>query len=33
MNKTSRVPDYLEHMLVAIERIDRHTADVTETTF
>jgi uncharacterized protein with HEPN domain len=33
MNKTLRVPDYLEHMLLAIERIDRHTADVNEATF
>jgi hypothetical protein len=24
MNKTLRVPDYLEHMLLAIERINRH---------
>jgi len=33
MNKTLRVPDYVEHMLVAIERIDRHTTGVTEATF
>lgn len=33
MNKTLRVPDYLGHMLAAIERIDRHTAGINEATF
>lgn len=28
MNKALRVPDYLGHILTAIERIDRHTSDV-----
>jgi len=28
MNKTLRVPDYLGHILQAIERIERHTSDV-----
>jgi uncharacterized protein with HEPN domain len=28
MNKASRVPDYLEHILSAIERIERHTSDI-----
>jgi hypothetical protein len=26
MNKAMRVPDYLGHILTAIERIERHTA-------
>ena len=33
MNKALRVPDYLEHILQAIERIERHTADVDEMDF
>lgn len=33
MNKTLRVPDYLGHMLAAIERIDHHTAGINEATF
>lgn len=33
MNKTLRVPDYLGHILAAIERIERHTADVDELGF
>lgn len=33
MNKALRVPDYLEHILQAIERIERHTADVDEMGF
>jgi uncharacterized protein with HEPN domain len=33
MNKALRVPDYLEHILVAIERIERHTANVDELGF
>ena len=33
MNKTLRVPDYLDHILVAIERIGRHTADINEDAF
>jgi uncharacterized protein with HEPN domain len=28
MNKALRVPDYLGHILQAIERIERHTSDV-----
>lgn len=28
MNKALRIPDYLGHILSAIERIDRHTDDV-----
>lgn len=28
MNKALRVPDYLGHILAAIERIDRHISDV-----
>jgi len=28
MNKTLRVPDYLSHILKAVERIERHTSDV-----
>jgi uncharacterized protein with HEPN domain len=30
MNKALRLPDYLGHILAAIERIKRHTADVDE---
>jgi len=30
MNKALRVPDYLGHILAAIERIERHTANVDE---
>ncbi|QDX82458.1 hypothetical protein B9N43_15165 [Denitratisoma sp. DHT3] len=33
MTKLLRVPDYLSHILKAIERIDRYTADMDETTF
>jgi uncharacterized protein with HEPN domain len=33
MNKLLRVPDYLNHILFAIERIDRHTADIDELGF
>ena len=33
MNKALRVPDYLSHILAAIERIERHTADVDELGF
>lgn len=33
MNKVSRVPDYLDHILKAIERIDRHTANIEEAYF
>ena len=33
MNKSLRVPDYLEHILAAIERIERYTADVDELGF
>ena len=33
MNKALRVPDYLSHILTAIERIERHTADVDEIGF
>lgn len=33
MTKTLRVPDYLGHILKAIERIDRYTADMDEVTF
>lgn len=33
MNKTLRVPDYLGPILAAIERIERHTADVDELGF
>jgi len=33
MNKTLRVHDYLGHILAAIERIERHTADVGELGF
>lgn len=30
MNKALRVPDYLEHMLQALERIARYTAGMDE---
>jgi len=33
MNKALRVPDYLGHILNAIERIDRYTADIDEIGF
>jgi uncharacterized protein with HEPN domain len=33
MNKALRVPDYLSHILAAIERIERHTAAVDELGF
>lgn len=33
MNKVLRVPDYLNHILSAIERIERHTSDVDELGF
>lgn len=33
MTKVLRVPDYLGHMLRAIERIDRYTADMDEVAF
>lgn len=33
MNKSLRVPDYLGHILQAIERIDRYTADMDEAGF
>ena len=33
MNKALRVPDYLAHILQAIERIERHTEDVDEMGF
>ncbi len=33
MSKTLRVPDYLGHILQAIERIDRYTADLDEVGF
>ncbi|MFK4753554.1 HepT-like ribonuclease domain-containing protein [Oceanobacter antarcticus] len=33
MNKELRVPDYLGHILKAIERIDRYTADMDEVAF
>jgi uncharacterized protein with HEPN domain len=33
MNKALRVPDYLGHILAAMERIERHTADVDEIGF
>lgn len=33
MNKALRVPDYLGHILQAIERIDRYTADMDEVAF
>ena len=33
MNKWLRVPDYLGHILAAIERIERHTAKVDELSF
>lgn len=33
MSKTLRVPDYLGHILQAIERIDRYTADMDEVAF
>ncbi len=33
MKKTGRVPDYLAHILEAIERIERHTKDVDELGF
>ena len=33
MNKALRVPDYLGHILAAIERIERHAADVDELEF
>lgn len=33
MSKALRVPDYLGHILAAIERIDRHTANIEEMGF
>ncbi len=33
MSKASRVPDYLEHILSAIKRIERHVTDVDEFVF
>lgn len=33
MSKALRVPDYLGHILKAIERIDRYTADMDEVGF
>jgi uncharacterized protein with HEPN domain len=33
MSKVLRVPDYLGHLLKAIERIDRYTADMDEVAF
>jgi uncharacterized protein with HEPN domain len=33
MNKALRVTDYLQHILTAIERIERHTTDVDELGF
>jgi uncharacterized protein with HEPN domain len=33
MNKTLRVPDYLGHILQAIERIERYTEDLVEVGF
>jgi uncharacterized protein with HEPN domain len=33
MTDTTRIPDYLGHILQAIERIERHTADVDEMAF
>ncbi|MBS0508636.1 MAG: DUF86 domain-containing protein [Proteobacteria bacterium] len=33
MSKALRVPDYLEHILKAIERIDRYTKDMEEAAF
>ncbi len=33
MSKALRVPDYLGHILQAIERIDRYTADMDEVAF
>lgn len=33
MNKAWRVPDYLEHILDAIERIERYTVDIDELFF
>lgn len=33
MTKALRVPDYIEHILKAIERIDRYTADMDEAGF
>ncbi|GAB1386927.1 DUF86 domain-containing protein [Melaminivora sp.] len=33
MTKVLRVPDYLEHILNAIERIDRYTKDMEEVAF
>lgn len=33
MTKALRVPDYLNHILRAIERIDRYTADMDEVAF
>jgi uncharacterized protein with HEPN domain len=33
MTKSLRVPDYLGHILKAIERIDRYTADIDEVGF
>jgi uncharacterized protein with HEPN domain len=33
MNKALRVPDYLGHILMALERIDRYTDSINEATF
>ncbi|MDX3772639.1 DUF86 domain-containing protein [Chromatiaceae bacterium AAb-1] len=33
MTKAQRVPDYIGHILQAIERIDRYTADMDEVSF
>jgi uncharacterized protein with HEPN domain len=33
MTKALRLPDYLGHIVKAIERIDRHTTDIDEVAF
>jgi len=33
MNKAGRVPDYLDHILMAIDRIERYTDELVEATF
>ncbi|QDD66091.1 DUF86 domain-containing protein [Herbaspirillum seropedicae] len=33
MNKAGRVPDYLDHILMAITRIERYTDELVEATF
>jgi uncharacterized protein with HEPN domain len=33
MNKALRIPDYLGHILLAIQRIERHTSHIDQASF